>query len=521
MKVQKTKITFFYWVMQASCLAAAAAQIFISLDPTNISSVLLSALASTFLIQYLIRSNCAQDTPLSTLALIGLNLTSLTVSLVSMSVYGRPFVQDLRTPELTFSILSSLQIISVLIHWAYRSFKPLHNAPQVIAESVFKPIGLFTTPHIAVVWILGGLGAFSQIVGYADTGDVGGKAIQALSFLCWMPFLIPFYYANYGEDFCNLRKQIIFVIGFIILMILIGLARNVRQIMMIGPMQLLFAYFIYASQRPSPYKYPKLIYTVGGAIVFFVGVHFAAELATAMVVAREKRETSTPAEMIEDTAQILFNERHRITQYRDKFELAASLSFYDESYIPNPVLGRLSETKFHDNMIYFGSNFSNEQIDDLLTGMYNKVTTILPENITKSLIKNYDKNDYIYSTGDYYLYIQTGQHRLSSFVTGSIWADFFTLFKWWYPIIAGAYILAMFIFIDSMTLTTKSGVAVSAVGICTSWMIFIYGIGGESIPAKLSMIFREVPQRIALYLIFFWALHITLQFFGIKRPDQK
>lgn len=520
MTSQIRRVEFLYNSLQASFIAAAIAQLLISSNADNIISTIVATLASLALVQYLKVSDCAAKFPLSTLALLGLNLTSLSISLISMTIYWRPLIQDLRAPDLTFPILATVQLLAAASHWIYCNFSFISRIPERISGRLLTPIGLFSTPHISVVWALGMIGAYAQIVGYADTGDVGGKVIQGASFLCWMPFTIPFYYAKFGRDFCNIKLQTTFILAFVALMFIIGLAKNVRQIMLIGPLQIAFAYFIFISQTKEKHKIPSkkvILSTIAG---LFLSVHFAADLATAMVVAREKRGVVSELDMIKDTAHILFNERHRIEQYRDGFELAAKSSFYDESYIPNPVLGRLSETKFHDNMIFFGSQLSQNQIEDLKTGMYNKATTILPENITKRLINNYDKNDYIYSAGDYYLYLFTGQSRLSSFVTGSIWADFFTLLKWWYPLICIPYMILMFTIIDSLYSKNERGASLSAVGICTSWIIFMYGIGGESIPSKMSLIFREIPQRILIYITLFWILHTALGFIGIKRPTK-
>lgn len=511
------KIVLVYHAMQLICIASTFAQVLIDPSSDNLAATTFAFVGSTILIQYLIRSGCAHERPLSALALIGLNITSLLTSMAAMSIYGRPLIENLRAPELTFPILASIQIVATLTHWIYANFTPLSKYANELAERIFRPVGLFATPHISTVWIMGAIGAASQFLGHANTGDVGGKAIQALGFLCWMPFLIPFYYIQAGESFCNIKKQAPLVLAFILLMIFVGLARNVRQIMMIGPLQLLFAYFIYlAITKQEIQKNTKRNY-IAGVAIFFISIYATSDLVTAMGVAREKRDTGTYAEVIEETFNALFVERHKLEDYRSKTELAATIALYDEAYIPNPVLIRLSETKFHDNMLFFGSRFISDNKEGLLEGMRNRAVATLPENFVKLLDEDYNKNQHIYSVGDYYLYLMWGEQRLSSFVTGSIWADLYTLFEEWYLFVAIPYMLLVFIAFDSLALRGRS-IQISAVAICTSWPIFIYGIGGESIISKAALLMREIPQRITLYLAIFWLIYCVQSLIGVRQP---
>lgn len=517
----KLTIDLFYNFLQLTCLVAATAQIAISPDAENLIATMYCTIGVSLLLQYLIRSRCAETHPLSSLALLGLCITSLLTSLAAMSFYWRPLIQNLRAPELTFPVLASVHVIAVFTHWVYRNFKPFSDTPHFIASKFLKPIGAFSVPHVSTIWLMGIVGAGSQLIGHAATGDVGGKTIQALGFLCWTPVLIPFYHAQIGERFCNIKKQTGLIALFIALMVLVGLARNVRQLMMIGPMQLAFAYFIYIAINRTPTG-PNA--TRALAVSLFIGIfglYGVADLTTAMGVAREKRDTGTYEEVINETFSALFTERHKLDAYRAKTELATKISVYDESYIPNPVLIRLSETKFHDNMLFLGSRYIHEDKGEFLVAMKNKAISALPETISKRLFKGYDKNDHIYSMGDYYLYLLWGERSLSSFVTGSIWADFYTLLSYWYIAAVVPYMLLMFLILDSLSLKQTKTILISSVGICTTWLIFIYGIGGDSIAGKFLFVIRELPQRLFLYLLIFHGMKILQGLFGIEQPDDK
>ncbi len=519
-KSNAPKIALLFNTLQAASILCGFLQVLISPTYENVVATTYVVLGTTIILQYLLRSGCSAEYPITSLALLGLNITSLSTSLLTMTAYWRPLVENLRAPEITFPLLASIQLAAVFAHWIYTKFTPFHNSSQILASKVLKPIGLFTTPHISAVWAMGLIGAFSQFLGHANTGDVSGKAVQALGFLCWMPFLIPFYYKQSGERFCNFKKQLPFVIAFIAAMIAIGLARNVRQIMMIGPLQLFFAYYIYLAINNERFNYKTLRTYAIGTVALIVSTLIATDLITAMGVARDKRDTGTYAEVVEETMNALLVERHKLDDYRNRTELAATLSVYDEAYIPNPVLARLSETKFHDNMLYFGSNFISDNPEELLKGMRDRAIATLPENVIKLFNPDYNKNESIYSIGDYYLYLMWGEARLSSFVTGSIWADFYTIFGSWYAFTVLPYLVFVYIFFNALCLRENNKVYVSAIAICTSWPIFIYGIGGESIVSKAALLAREIPQRIILYAALFWVIHNILRLLKVAPPKQ-
>lgn len=510
-------INLLYYTMQALCVLSTFAQILIDASPSNLTSTLCAFAGTTFLTQYLIRSGCAHETPISAIALIGLNVTSLLTSMASMSAYWLPLTDKLRAPELTFFVLASIQVIAAVSHWIYRNFRPFSDSANFIARNGWRPLGAFSTPHISTIWLMGFIGAFSQIQGFANTGDVGGKTVQALGFLCWMPFLIPFYYAKVGTEFCNIKRQAPFILGFVFTMILVGMARNGRQIMMIGPLQLVLALFIYQSITKAPLTRNTVKRYVGGFLCLIALIGITSDLATAMAVAREKRDTSTQMEIVEETLQVLFFERHRLEDARMKSDLAAQMLVYDEAYIPNPILVRLSETKFHDNMLYFSDRYLADDSDALIAGMKGRALAILPETIAKLFDRQYDKNDYIFTVGDYYLYSLWGEQRLGSFVTGSIWADFYTLMGNWYPVGILPYLIITFIILDSLSLKGGS-VSISAIAICTSWPIFIYGAGGESFIGKATLLLREIPQRILLYCFFLLIITWAQSLLGVKQP---
>ncbi|WP_210497633.1 hypothetical protein, partial [Microvirga antarctica] len=90
---------------------------------------------------------------------------------------------------------------------------------------------------------------------------------------------------------------------------------------------------------------------------------------------------------------------------------------YDERYLSNPLFGRLTETKFHDNMLYFGSLFGDDDRERLITNQIDKMVAIVPQNFLDFLGIKLKKDDYFYSNGDFYASLNHGG-ALGGYATG-------------------------------------------------------------------------------------------------------
>lgn len=504
-------------LLQYAVMLCGALQTFIEFSSENLVAAALATGSTWFVIEYIRRSKCYVATPLSTLGLLGLTVTSSAASLITQAAYWTPIVYLLRAPDVTFPILAAVQLIACATHWTYRNFEPLSRLPQAIGDTVFKPIGLYKAPSVYSLWVMGVVGLYAQLSGHTDFGDVGGKALQAFGFMAWMPLLILYFRATHGEVYCNRKTQLVLIILFLLGLFMIGAARNVRQIMFTGPLQIVITYILYSATHGIITTRRTKIQLVAGALLGGLGVVLAADLATAMVIAREKRLTSTGAEMISETVQVLTTDRHRITHYREQFELAATTRLYDEAYIQNPVLARFSATKFHDNMLFLGSNFADENIDDLFFVTGKRIFNLLPEPVAQLIDPTFEKADYFFSMGDYYLYQIQGPQGLSSFIVGSIWADVYYMFGPWSPVALFLVLLATMVILDSLSTRRGPIAIISPIAFCSAVYIFLYGYGLESLAAQLAFLARNLPQSIALYLV---ALHaLDLAYKSVKWND--
>lgn len=517
----KTQIDTILRILQYALIGCGSLQFIIELSSENIIATALATIASWIAIEYIRRTKSYILYPVSTLALLGLTITSSAASVLTQALYWTPLVYLLRTPELTFTILATVQLFACATHWVYIKFEPFRKIPTVIGENIFKPIGLYRAPSVYTLWIMGLIGLYAQLSGHSDFGDVSGKALQAFGFMAWMPLLILYFRATHGESYCNNRTQLILILLFLLALFAIGAARNVRQIMFTGPLQIAITYILYSATHSLIITRRAKLQLVAGALAGGIGVVLAADLATAMVIAREKRLSSTGTEMIAETFQILTTDRYRITQYREQFELAAITRLYDEAYIENPVLARFSSTKFHDNMLYLGSSFENENIEDLFYATGKRIFNLLPEPIAKMIDPDFDKADFFFSMGDYYLYQIQGPQGLSSFIVGSIWADVYYMFGIWSPVFLFFMLLATMVALDALSTQRGAIVALSPIAFCTAVHIFLYGYGIESIATHFAFLARNLPQSIVLYLIVLHALDLTYKTLKLDRAVSK
>lgn len=480
------------------------------IDPSyeNTLSVAMTWAAAVVLAEYLRRSRPFDDAPLSSLALLGFCVTSQLASLVAQTAQWTAYVEWLRVPVTTFGILASVQLMAILVHYVYRRFEPLHAFRDAVAATVLTPLGVHSVPQPLVLWCMSSIGVASLLQGGAQFGDVSGKALQALEFMTWLPFLILVYQRQFGEAYCSFKKQAPLVLLYALMIFGVGMARNARSLMFIGPMIAVLLYLMVSVRTPGPIPRKSLVKVAVGLAFAGVAVVVVADLATAMVVARDKRDTSTRWEMVQETYHAL-TDRARIQAYRDVGYLATVEKPYDETYLTNPVLARFSETKFHDNMFYFGGRFGDSERQDLIEEVGIQILVLMPQPLIDWLDLDIKKYQYSYSMGDFYVDTDHGG-GVGSYFTGSIWADFLVMFGVFMPFVAMLMMLLTFMLLDALT-RLNGAYFISPVGMCMAWTIFIYGVGGPSVSSKLALFLRETPQKIVLYAIVFWLVQLFVR----------
>lgn len=510
-------IDVFFATLLGGLLLAGLLQVLrLGRDADNVTCVIYTVASSSLLLAYVWRSNALVTHPISALALLGMCVTSQLASLLIQTLDRTSFISWLRAPVATFGLLALLHVVAVLTHWAYRHLTSIQDFTQGVARWVWSPLGIMRIPPVHVVWMLSIIGFVSYVTGGGATGDVGGKFVAAVSFMMWLPFMIPFYQQLQDGRYCDLRKHIPLIIGYAVLVAAVAVIRNFRQIMFIGPIQAMFVYLLYVARSDRPANSATFWRLIVNAAVLAVGVWVASDLVTAMSMVRDKRDHASPMEMLRGTAEA-FVDKAGIQRAREDRLLDALVNPYDETYLSNSALARFSETKFHDNMFYLSQNLNDDEIAALWQAIDRHTLAVLPQNVLDLLDIQLDKNENMFSLGDMHLHLAQGA-PLGSFVTGSLWVDVYALTGPFMPFVAAALMMFTFIVLDSLT-RLDGGHFVSPATLCVTWPIFVYGLGGESFASKVSFLLRDVPQRALLYALALALVMGTLGLFGVGRQS--
>lgn len=499
--------------LQALAIVCALAQWLIAPDTDNMVCVAMVTVTSSLMFQYLWHSEAMTDHPLSSLALLGFTASSQFVALVSQTVDLAPFIQYLRAPELTFGVLGVAHISAILAHFVYRHFTPLSGSSKFIAEKFYSPLNVHRIPTPTALWMLGGVGMLAMVAGGGGMGDVGGKFLAGMSFMAWMPFMLILYHDLLGKAYCNLKAQLPFVLGWALAIAILALARNNRGTMFIGPLQLCLVYLIYKcrGQQLVSRNFLKglTIFSVTAALV----LPSLSDLMLAMQITRDQRGSVPAMQTLEDTAEA-FLDKPRLRALRNAAATQVKIEVFDELYLSNAMFARFTETKFHDNMLYFGRNFGDQEKAELLEHQWLRVIALIPQNILDALQIKLNKFTLSYSNGDFYLNQAYGG-PLGSFVTGSMWADLYVLTGLWMPLVIVLILFAVFIMQDALT-RFAPGMFISPIGLCSAYAIYQYGIGSESLVNKFSQLTRNNLQQVLLYALVMGLMAFVLQFFHRK-----
>lgn len=492
-------------------IAAFLAQFIIDFNSENLAATCIVFSSSLLIIGYMAWSKGLKDNPLSTFAIFGFCATTQLGALVAQSAAWTPLVKDLRQPLTTFSILAFAQLIALGTHATYRLFSQNNSENQSIARSLLSTLNIYKIPPARVLWVLGGIGFSAFILGYGGEGTFS-KVNQGLMFLAWAPFLIPMYVIQQGPTYCDRKINNVFLVFYISLIIVLGLAVNARGIMLSGFITIALYVLLTALRSESKVSQKLVIKLIIGAIALGALSIPLTELATAMIIARKARGTVSAVKMIEDT--IYYVQQPGVLKARRESDKAsAQNSAYDESYIANPLLARFIETKFHDNALYFVSTFDEKQRDDLAGKSLDLVIAIIPSPILDILKIDVKKDELQFSIGDYIAYLSIGA-RLGSYKTGSMIAHSYSLFGVLFIFIYPWICLIMFKIMDLLSFREKDGtVFISALGMLGIWKFFQYGLTAESLQHMLSNIFRYFPQNIITYaFLYFLATKFTQLF---------
>ena len=480
-------------------LLALLAQIAIDFSSVNIGAACTVFASSMAILLYLLWTPAIHTHPISTFAIFGFCVTTQFGALLGQTLFWTSLAQNLRQPMETFATLAGFQLLAMLAHTAYcKLFNPARSDSASLPRQVLARVGLYDTPSTGVLWFMGYLGLMSFLIGSGREGTFF-KVLQGMSFLTWAPFLIPMYRLQFGEAYCNLRKQAPYLLFFVGLVVLLGLAANARSVMLSGFVTVSLFALLQALRSDNPVSF-KHVAQLGALGLALAAVAIpVSDLATAMTVARKVRGSVSAPQMVSETfryfgqPEALEDERARV---RD-----ATLGKYDEFYFANPLLARLVETKFHDNSLYFASTLSQSDSEVLAETTVNMIWAMLPDPVIQGLGIGVDKRDFQFSMGDYLSHLSQGG-PLGSYRTGSMLAQGLALLGIGFAVFYLLFCLLIFSLLDLLSFKGRSGqVLLSAVGMLAVWKFFQNGISAESLHAWIAFALRHLPQNVVIFLV--------------------
>ena len=501
---------FIVLLFAALALLAFAAQFAIDFSPDNIAASCLVLASSLAILLYILWTKAIQTHPLSTFAIFGFCATTQWGALLAQSAYWTPIALHLRQPVETFATLAFYQGVALTAHAFYRTLTSgkSNSGPSLVVGTLHR-MGLYDIPSAGTLWVMGIFGLMNLAIGGGE--GVVSKIAHGLSFLAWAPFLIPMYVLQQESYYCNARRNYLFLSGYILLIVAIGIAINARSVMLSGMVTVaLFALLrcMRGSRSVSSFHVLKVVI---GLLILSAASIPVSYLVNAMSLARGVRTYSGPMKVIEETIYYL-GEPELVLKEQERLKHVSIGSRYDETYFENPLITRLVETKFHDNALYFASQFSEKDEDKLMDLTIDFFWTTLPDPMLKAMSVKVTKDAYKFTIGDYLSYV-AGGGDLGSYKTGSHLGQGQAVFGIAYPVVYFFSCIILFMCVDVLVYRpTQGGVVISALGMLGIWRMFQYGISTESLHLLFMSVVRGLPQSIALYLLVYYMSRRTVRF---------
>jgi len=494
-----TNSRFIVYAIIWLALLAFGAQCLIDFSNENLASACLVLGSSLLVLLYILWSPAIQSHPLSTFAIFGFCVTTQLGAMIAQSIYWTPLVWNLRQPVDTFLTLAFFQLIALCAHVFYRFI----NRPSDVngagpVESMLTRINLYTTPTVGVLWAIGLIG-FASLVLRSVGGGAGAKLAQGLSFMAWAPFLIPIYMMEQGRDYCSAKKHTIFLVLYVSLFVVYGLALNTRGVMFSGAVTVALFLLLMGLRNGRPLNKRWAIKGLGAFFLIGMLTIPLNYLAAAMVVVRMDASITGPLEKIQKTIDVL-QRPEEIDRFKETYDSAKLNGNYDEVYIKHTMMARFVETKFHDNALYFSKRLIASDVGRLASITEDFFWATLPDPMIKALDIDVEKTSLFFSMGDYISHL-AGAGGLGGYKTGSGFAQGIALFGPVFPLLYFLACFVMFWALDIFSFRRGGAVVISTVGMLGVWRLFQYGISAESLQYEFMSIFRGLPQGILLYIL--------------------
>ncbi len=484
-------------------------QLFISTHAENIESLLIIGLATSVTISYLYWVDTYSKTAISTVVIISLLFTGLFGALVLQTLYWNPLTKYLYNPVYTFNKLTFYLLICIAGHYIYLSLCQtninINNKSPLNIRGILSRIGLYNIPSVYTVWIIAILGLLALIIGKLLPGTIG-RALLNFHFLMWFPFFIIFYINKFGQDYASPKKQYTYILLFFILIASLGIALNIRALIVSGFVNLFLIAIIILLNQSSKlrsgfyFKFSILI------LILFGLLKPLSSFSDAMLIARSERGEITPIQMLINTFDIYLSSDTTKIEKPNKFIEDKVYSNYDEDYIENGILTRFVLTKFHDNAYHFASQVSDKGEKEVREHIIKSLVAIMPQPALDILGVELNKSDVLKSTTDILVYETTGR-RLGGFKVPSTFVDLEITFDLFAPLVFLCMAFVFFMIVDLFSNNNKSyGLVISFpfFALASRYILFqmpVYGLQGV-----FTLVLRGFIEDVLIFCLLMYAM---------------
>jgi hypothetical protein len=504
MTLQEHRISVKHAILNALMWATAAAFLLqCAIDPSaqNIASVCIVFVSSMAMLAYIKWSGAVDGQPLSTVALLGFCVTTQLGALLVQTAYWTPIRFSLFSPLLTFGTLSFYLAIALAMHAIYRFFVR-HETDRVgLARGILAWAGIYRVPPSSALWFMGFVGLVS--FPFSAHEGVAARIASGFNFLTWAPFLLPLFIREVGPAYCNARRNKFMLAGYAGMVVVLGIALNVRVVMFIGLATVGLLYLLIGMRSNAPLTRKAVVRVCVLAAILAAVSPSLSDLATSMAIARGSRGKVSPVEMVKKTLSV-WRRPALIAEYERERSAVARFAAYDEHYIENPLLARFVETKFHDNALHFAGALTSENSRAQLRKVTADQTwALLPTPVLRVLRIGVNKDELQFSLGDYLAYLSRGV-PLGGRKTGSMFAQGWAVMGPLFPILYAGICLLLYGLMDLLTVRRPSGGAtLSPLAMMSLWMFFYRGITSDALSNSLGFIVRDFGQTVLIYVVIF------------------
>lgn len=423
--------------------------------------------------------------------------------LIATFIEGKPISYCLEIPYITYSVETVMYLIAVCAYL----YVIKTSSKMSFFQRLNLKLGLFDSYHPLTLWVLGliGLYAFTSkmLEGSSELGDVGGKFLNGLMYLQYVPLVFIF------PDLCKLpQNKTNKILAFLwsLLLIVMGIASNGRKNMIAAFFILFVLAFLHFLSKDE--KMSKII-TIPRMIIIFVflgvSLSFFQSMSRAQLATRSIRKEVKGRDLLDATVNA-YEQNDEQTDV--KKSTRKYIAGWSEGYLDNDFLNRYCNIRISDESLWHAFRCNDYDCAMMRSNFVDRILYLLPSPIISFFHLDFDKSAMKGSRGDYLYSLTMNKPLFASFRVIAHSGDGFATFGLLYFPLQFIVWIFFFKLYDSFSLrkvSSDSEYGVSPVycilGLSLMFVVFNYG-NGHGIVGDVSLIIRSHWQRLFLFVLF-------------------